>query len=64
MDIGTAEGMALYLNGTELPAEVYRNNDVNELIALLDFALVADNDYRKIEKIKPYHLDFACVASR
>ena len=39
MSIGSAEGMALYLNGTDLPVEVYQNNDVNELIALLDQAL-------------------------
>src|SRR5688500_9741418 len=29
---GSTEGLALYLNGTDLPAEVYASNDVNELI--------------------------------
>jgi hypothetical protein len=37
---GTSEGLALYLNGTELPDEVYRDCDVNhvydELNRLLD----------------------------
>ncbi len=37
--IGTAQGMAIYLNGTELSEEVYKNNDVNELIEQLDKAL-------------------------
>ena len=36
MDIGTASGMAIYLNGTELPEEVYKNNDINQLIEELD----------------------------
>jgi hypothetical protein len=30
---GEAEGLAIYLNGTDLPAEVYKNCDVNELYA-------------------------------
>ena len=37
--IGQAEGMAIYLNGTDLPAEVYRTNDINELISKLQDAL-------------------------
>ena len=37
--IGTAQGMAIYLNGTELAAEVYKNNDINQLIEELDKAL-------------------------
>lgn len=37
--LGTAEGLALYLNGTELSDDVYKNNDINELIALLGKAL-------------------------
>jgi hypothetical protein len=32
---GTFEGVGLYLNGTDLPAEVYTDNDVNELLATL-----------------------------
>ncbi len=37
--IGQAEGMAIYLNETDLPAEVYRTNDINELISKLQDAL-------------------------
>lgn len=29
---GTLEGLALYINGTELPAEVYKNSDINFVI--------------------------------
>lgn len=37
--IGTAQGMAIYLNGTELDEEVYKNNDINQLIEQLDKSL-------------------------
>ena len=37
--IGQAEGLALYLNGTDLPTEVYQSNDINELISELQEAL-------------------------
>lgn len=37
--VGNAEGLGLYLNGTDLPAEVYQNCDINELIEQLDEAL-------------------------
>lgn len=37
--IGTAQGMAIYLNGTDLDEEVYKNNDINQLIQQLDNAL-------------------------
>ena len=37
--IGTAEGMAIYLNGTDLHEDVYKNNDINQLIEELDNAL-------------------------
>ena len=36
---GATEGVGLYLNGTDLPEEVYRDNDVNQLIADLDDTL-------------------------
>jgi len=32
---GVTEGLAIYLNGADLPAEVYATNDVNDLIAAL-----------------------------
>lgn len=36
---GRAEGLGLFLNGTDLPAEVYENNDINALIGDLQAAL-------------------------
>lgn len=39
---GATEGVGIYLNGTGLPADVYRDNDVNELIADLDAAVADD----------------------
>jgi hypothetical protein len=33
---GTHEGLALFLNGTDLPDEVYKTSDVNHVIAELD----------------------------
>ena len=36
---GTSEGLGVYLNGTDLPAQVYEESDVNELIGLLEAAL-------------------------
>lgn len=36
---GTLDGLALYLNGTDLPDEVYANSDTNELVAAVDAAL-------------------------
>jgi len=33
---GKSEGMAIFLNGTELPSEVYKNSDVNAVLAELD----------------------------
>ena len=35
-DFGTTEGLGLYLNGTDLPAEVYAASDVNGVIARLE----------------------------
>ena len=37
--VGQAEGLAIYLNGTDLQAEVYQSNDINELISELQDAL-------------------------
>jgi hypothetical protein len=36
---GVTEGIAIYLNGTDLPDEVYQRSDVNELVARLDASL-------------------------
>lgn len=36
LPFGLSEGLGLYLNGTDLPAEVYVDNDVNDLISRLD----------------------------
>ena len=38
-EIGFAEGLALYLNGTDLAPEIYENCDINYLIELLENAL-------------------------
>ncbi len=38
-EIGFAEGLALYLNGTQLSPEVYENCDINYLIEQIDSAL-------------------------
>ena len=35
VSFGSLEGLAIYLNGTDLPDEVYRDNDVNDLISQL-----------------------------
>lgn len=39
IEMGCAEGLALYLNGTDLDIAVYRQYDINELIESLDNAL-------------------------
>ncbi len=33
IEFGRAEGLALFLNGTDLPSEVYQNADINETIS-------------------------------
>ena len=40
--IGTLEGLALYLNGTELPIEVYQECDVNYVIEELERLMAPD----------------------
>lgn len=39
IEVGCVEGLGLYLNGTDLDADVYKNNDINELLELLDGSL-------------------------
>lgn len=39
INVGTLEGLAIYLNGTELPEEVYTNCDVNYVINQLELAV-------------------------
>ena len=39
VSFGITEGLGLYLNGTDLPDEVYQNSDVNELIDRLGDSL-------------------------
>jgi hypothetical protein len=36
---GVTEGIGIYLNGTDLPDEVYQANDINELVARIDASL-------------------------
>ena len=42
MPFGQYEGVGLYLNGSDLPDQVYIDNDVNELIGTLVERLGAD----------------------
>lgn len=44
ISFGEFEGVGLYLNGTDLPDEVYASSDVNDLIGLLLEALGPDGD--------------------
>jgi hypothetical protein len=41
---GVTEGLAIYLNGTDLPAEVYASSDINDLIATLSGRLGTEGD--------------------
>jgi hypothetical protein len=41
---GVTEGLAVYLNGTDLPAEVYASSDINDLIAALSGNLGSEGD--------------------
>jgi hypothetical protein len=41
---GVTEGLAVYLNGTDLSREVYASSDVNDLIAALLERLGTDGD--------------------
>jgi hypothetical protein len=41
---GNTEGLAVYLNGTDLPSDVYAGSDVNDLIAALLERLGAEGD--------------------
>src|ERR1019366_5733371 len=41
---GVTEGLAVYLNGTDLPGEVYASSDIDELIAALSGALGNEGD--------------------
>ena len=44
MRFGITEGLAVYLNGTDLPDEVYAAGNVSELIAALPECLGAEGD--------------------
>ncbi len=39
MEFGTLDGLALHLNGTDLPDEVYETSDINEVIETCDALL-------------------------
>jgi hypothetical protein len=41
---GVTEGVAVYLNGTDLPDEVYQTNDINVLMAALLETLGAEGN--------------------
>lgn len=40
IEFGVTEGLALYLNGTDLPPEVYKNSDMNYVISEMTSLLV------------------------
>ena len=42
LSLGNLEGIAVYLNGTDLPDEVYEENDINEVITTL-YDLLSNN---------------------
>lgn len=44
IQLGRLEGLGLYLNGTDLPREVYATSDVNEVIARLEELLGEDGE--------------------
>ena len=44
-EVGTLEGLALYMNGTDLPDEVYRNCDINVVIEKLEELLEDSGEY-------------------
>ena len=46
MPFGKAEGMGIYLNGTDLPDEVYAESDVNDLIEALSEGLDVSGEFR------------------
>ncbi|MCR5609977.1 MAG: hypothetical protein K6G26_13040 [Lachnospiraceae bacterium] len=53
ISVGTLEGLAIYLNGTDLPKEVYSSCDINYLIDQLNQALHSIGSmysYRELEK--------------
>jgi len=43
--VGTVEGLALYLNGTDLPDKVYKKCDINHVIEKLDELLDEEGAY-------------------
>lgn len=45
VEIGKLEGLALYLNGVDLPQEVYESCDVNDLIEMLEKSLDGKGEF-------------------
>ncbi|XVV10673.1 hypothetical protein ACQP2X_38405 [Actinoplanes sp. CA-131856] len=41
---GVTEGLGVYLNGTDLPDEVYRTNDINDLVGAVIAAIGDEGD--------------------
>lgn len=46
IEFGRLEGMAVFLNGTDLPAEIYAKSDVNQIIASCDKLLEGIGSFR------------------
>jgi len=45
-DIGSKEGLGLYLNGTEFPSEIYERSDISDHIEKIDDLV---NDFASLE---------------
>ena len=46
MAFGVTEGLALFLNGTDLPSAVYENSDINETLSGLSNAMAEKGELR------------------
>ena len=54
-EVGTAEGLAIYINGTDLPEEVYQNCDINEVYKNIEEYFYINGSFAEAkEKIKNF----------
>lgn len=70
INVGTLEGLAIYLNGTDLPKEVYKSCDVNYVIDQLQQAVDSIGQmysYRELDKFTAlyfYGVSFSLMKER
>ena len=70
INVGTLEGLAIYLNGTDLPQEVYRSCDVNYVIDQLQQAVHSIGSmysYRELDEFTAlyfYGVSFSMMKER